>query len=104
MVSYLIALAILEKKPDQVLRWYDQGLKIHMGGFGVDKDAIATAVQDSAPERAVGIWKCLAEGLIAQVKPRAYQEAAQYLRKAAKIMRREKLLDAWKKYLKSLRE
>ena len=36
------------------------------------------------------IWKNKAEGLIAQVKPSAYQEAAKYLRKAAEVMRREK--------------
>ena len=50
----------------------------------VDEDAIATAVQAHAPDRAVAIWKNKAERLIAQVKPSAYQEAAKYLRKAGR--------------------
>jgi uncharacterized Zn finger protein len=100
----LIDIAILEKKPDKVLRWYDQRPKGGFGGYGVDEDAVATAVQDHAPDRAVAMWKNKAEGLIAQVKPSAYQEAAKYLRKAAKVMRREKKLGEWESYLKALRE
>jgi uncharacterized Zn finger protein len=75
-----------------------------LGGYGVDEDAIATAVQDHAPDRAVAMWKNKAERLIAQVKPSAYQEAAKYLRKAAKVMRREKKLGEWESYLKALRQ
>jgi uncharacterized Zn finger protein len=104
LVGDLIDIAILEKKPDQVLRWYDQRPKGRFGGYGVDEDAIATAVQDHAPDRAVAMWKNKAERLIAQVKPSAYQEAAKYLRKAAKVMRREKKLGEWESYLKALRQ
>ena len=104
LVNDLIDIAIFEKNPDQVLRWYDQRPKGRFGWYGVDEDAIATAVQAHAPDRAVAIWKNKAEGLIAQVKPSAYQEAAKYLRKAAKVMRREKELAEWEGYLKALRE
>ena len=104
LVDDLIDIAILEKKPDQVLRWYDQRPKGRFGWYGVDEDAIATAVQAHAPDRAVAIWKNKAERLIAQVKPSAYQEAAKYLQKAAKVMRREKKLAEWESYLKELRE
>jgi len=52
----------------------------------------------------VAIWKNMAEQLIGQVKPSAYQEAAKYLRKAAKVMSREKRLAEWEAYLKELRE
>ena len=103
-IDVLIDIAILEKKPDQVLRWYDQRPKGRFGWYGVDEDAIATAVQAHAPDRAVAIWKNKAERLIAQVKPSAYQEAAKYLRKASKVMRREKKLAEWESYLKELRE
>ena len=68
LVGVLIGIAILEKKPDQVLKWYDQRPK-GLGWLGVDEDAIATAVQAHAPDRAVAIWKNKAERLIAQVKP-----------------------------------
>jgi uncharacterized Zn finger protein len=104
LVDDLIDIAILEKKPDQVLRWYDQRPKGRFGWYGVDQDAIATAVQAHAPDRAVAIWKNKAERLIAQVKPSAYQEAAKYLQKAAKVMRRGKKLPEWESYLKELRE
>ena len=52
----------------------------------------------------MAIWKNKAERQIAQVKPSAYQEAAKYLRKAAKVMRRQERLAEWESYLKELRE
>lgn len=103
-VTDLIDMALLEKKPERVLYWYDRLPKRKYGGYGIDGDAIATAVQTHAPDRAVAIWKNKAEGLIAQVKPKAYQEAGKYLRKAAKIMARERKKMAWDRYLQSLRE
>jgi len=104
MVSELIEIAILEMKPERVLYWYDQLPKKRYGWYGVDEDAIATAVQTHAPDRAVAIWKDKAERLIGQVKPKAYQEAGKYLRKAAKIMAKEKKQEEWGRYLQSLRE
>jgi uncharacterized Zn finger protein len=90
LVGNLINIAILEKKPDQVLKWYDQRSKGRSGWLGVDEDAIADAVQAHAPDRAVGIWKNKAERLIAQVQPKAYQEAVKYLRKAGEVMSTQK--------------
>jgi len=104
LVDDLIDIAMLEKKPDQVLRWYDQRPQDRLGWYGVDEDAVATAVQSHAPDRAVAIWKNKAERLIAEVKPRAYQEAAQYLRKVAKVMTQVKKQAEWDRYLKGLRE
>ena len=104
LVGDLIDIAILEKKPDQVLRWYDQRPKGRFGWYGMDGDKIASAVQEYAPERAVEIWKNKAEGLIDQVKPKAYQEAAKYLRKAGKVMSKQKKKPQWDQYLQNLRE
>jgi uncharacterized Zn finger protein len=104
LVDDLIDLAILEKKPDQVLRWYDQRPKGPFGWYGLDEDIIATAIQAHAPDRAVAIWKNKAERLIARVKPSAYQQAAGYLRKAATVMHRGKKSAEWKSYLKELRQ
>jgi uncharacterized Zn finger protein len=104
LVEDLIAIAILEKKPDQVLKWYDQRPKDRFGWYGADEDAIAAAVQAHAPDRAVAIWQNRAERLIAQVKPSAYHKAAGYLRKAAKVMLREKKAAEWESYLKELRQ
>jgi uncharacterized Zn finger protein len=104
LVYHLINIAMLEKKPDQVLKWYDQRPKGNLGWLGVDEDAIATAVQAHAPNRAVAIWKQKAERLIAQVKPSAYQEAEKFLRKAGEVMSEQNQPAQWDQYLRSLRE
>jgi uncharacterized Zn finger protein len=104
LISDLINIAILEKKPDQVLKWYDQRPQGHFGWLGVDEDAIATAVQAHAPDRAVAMWKNKAERLIAQVKPNAYQEAVEYLRKAGEVMSKQNKQAQWDQYLRSLRD
>ena len=104
LLSELINIAILEKKPDQVLKWYDQRPQDGYGRFGVSADVIASAVQAHAPDRAVAIWKHKAERLIAQVKPSAYQEAEQFLRKAGEVMSKQNQPAQWDQYLRSLRE
>lgn len=104
MVSELIEMALLEKKPERVLYWYDQLTKKRYGWHGVDDDEVAKAVQTHSPERAVAIWMNKAERLIDRVKPKAYQEAGKYLRKAAKVMTKEKKQVVWNRYLQSLRE
>ena len=104
MIDDLINIAILEKKPDQVLHWYDQRPKQRYGWYAQDEDRIAIAVQNNAPDLAVEIWKGLAEGLIAQVKPKAYREAATYLRKAGHVMSQQKKERDWTQYLQKLRE
>ncbi len=104
MMDKLIGIAILEKKLDQVLHWYDQ---LHEKGSrwrGINEDEIADSVQTHAPDRAVDIWKNKAQRLIAQVKPSAYQEAARYLRKAARVMNQVKKQSEWKRYLETLRK
>jgi uncharacterized Zn finger protein len=103
LLGNLITIAILEKKPEQVLHWYDQLPEKRFGWYGIDEDEIATAVEASAPDRAAGIWKHKAERLIAQVKPSAYREAAQYLRKAARVMARVNKQVEWDRYLMELK-
>jgi len=104
MASVLIDIAILEKKPERILFWYDQ-LNTKGGIWGgVSNNNVAVAIQDFAPERAVSIWKMLAESLINQTKPSAYEQAAGYLRKAEKIMKREKRQAEWNQYLNGLKE
>ncbi|MCF8078527.1 MAG: hypothetical protein K9K88_04515, partial [Desulfobacterales bacterium] len=50
------------------------------------------------------IWKTMAERLIAEVKPKAYQKAATYLRKAARVMHEQKKAVEWERYLDALRQ
>jgi uncharacterized Zn finger protein len=104
MVDKLIDIAILEKKPDLVLHWYDQLSQKRIGWHGINDDEVAAAVQSYAPEKAADIWKNKAERFIAQVKPKAYQEAAKYLRKAGSVMERQKKSKQWDQYLRDLRQ
>jgi len=46
----------------------------------------------------------LAESLINQTKPSAYEQAAGYLRKADKVMKHEKKQAEWNQYLNELKE
>ena len=52
----------------------------------------------------MSIWQQKAEQLIAQVKPKAYQQAGRYLRKAAGVMEKQGKQKQWQKYLQNLRE
>ena len=86
MIHNLIKIAIMEKKPDQVLRWFDELIKIPFFDDGSFLDEIAEAIQTHSPDRAIEIWKKIAEDLINQVKPRAYQDAVIYLRKVSEVL------------------
>ena len=98
----LIDLAIDEKNPAEVLKWYDLQCKTKRG-YGYSPDRVATAVQNFAPERAIALWKQLAEAQIALVKPKAYVEAASFLRKMGKLMSRHSMAEQWIVYIQSLR-
>ena len=99
----LIDVAIKEKRNEDVLKWYEKVEKSRGFWRGGDSDKIAQAVQKSHPDVALQLWKRLVESNIAQVKPSAYQEAGQYLRKMEKVYRREKKLNQWRDYLEQLR-
>lgn len=104
MIRELIEIAILEKEPAVVLHWYDKIPEMRSGWYVVDEDSIAAAIQSHAPDRAVSIWKARAEGLIDQVKPSAYLEAAEYLRKVGIVMSGEGGEEEWNRYLEELRK
>ncbi|MCL1926885.1 MAG: SWIM zinc finger family protein [Syntrophorhabdaceae bacterium] len=99
----LIDLAIDEKNPAEVLKWYDLQRKDRRGYGGYCADRVAAAVQDFAPERAIALWKQLAEAQIALVKPKAYVEAASFLRKMGKLMRTYNMATQWDAYIQALR-
>jgi hypothetical protein len=54
LIGDLIDIAILEKKPDQVLRWYDQRPKGGFGWYGAEEDAIAIAALPCRTTRLTG--------------------------------------------------
>lgn len=106
MSHVLIDIAIAEKRPDDVLRWYDysQSRSGNWGWSGYQDDAVAAAVADRYPDRALAVWKRCAEGHISLTKPKAYHEAAIYLRKIHKLFKKEGREKEWRSYLTELRQ
>ncbi|NGZ11362.1 MAG: SWIM zinc finger domain-containing protein [Nitrospira sp. LK70] len=105
MTDVLIEIAIAEKQPDEVLRWYDRR-KPRSRGWDAGwftEDRIAEAVVARYPERAVAIWKQLAEAQIALTKPKAYEAAAAYLRKVGGVLKQQGKEQDWQGYLAALR-
>ena len=50
------------------------------------EDGIAVAVADSYPDRAIAIWKKIAEKQIALTQPKYYEVAARYLGKIKRLL------------------
>ena len=108
MTGTLIRLAIAEKKPDEVLKWYDYaGRKkggSRLSNFPVDATEVAEAIKSAYPERALAIWQETAEGHIARVSTSGYEAAVPYLRKMKNALTRAGRKQEWDEYLASLRE
>ena len=108
MIETLIDIAIAEKRPDEVIRWYDRR-KPGSAGSGwtwwtwFQEDKIAEAVADAYPDRAVNIWKKLAESQIAQTQPKAYEVAAGFLRNIRRTFKKLGRDSEWLSYLAQLR-
>jgi len=108
MTGILTQLAIAEKQPDEVLKWYDYAGR-KKGGLGlsdflVDATEVAEAIKSAYPERAIAIWKETAESNIARVSTSGYEEAVPYLRKMKNALTRAGRKQEWEVYLASLRE
>ena len=108
MTGILLQLAIAEKKPDEVLKWYDYagrrrgGLRLY--DFIVNPTEVAEAIKSAHPERAIAIWRETAEEQIARVSTRGYEAAVPYLRKMKNALTRAGRKQEWEAYLTSLRE
>jgi uncharacterized Zn finger protein len=106
MTGVLIDIAIDEKKPDEILRWYDNRQHTGRGRFfgPAHPDArVADAVKQTHPDRAIAIWKAIAEGHIAETQVKAYQAAGTYLRQVRDLMIRLRRKGKWEEYLHELR-
>jgi uncharacterized Zn finger protein len=107
MTDVLIDIAIEEKRPEEVLKWYDHrklNKQVFWGGNGYQEGQIAEAVADDYPDRALAIWQNVAEKQIAVTQPKAYEAAAGYLRKVHALLRRLQRESEWKGYLSNLRQ
>ena len=108
MSGILTQLAIAEKKPDEVLKWYDYAGRKKGGSrlsdFLVDATEVAEAIKSAYPERAIAIWQETAEEHIARVSTNGYEASVPYLRKMKNALTRAGRKQEWDEYLASLRE
>jgi uncharacterized Zn finger protein len=107
MAGELVDIAISEKRIDDVLRWHDYQKSKKKGIWGWDNhqdESVAKAVADRYPDRALAIWKNLAERQVALTKPSAYETAAGYLRKVRTLLKELKRESEWQIYSSQLRQ
>ncbi|ARN57192.1 SWIM zinc finger family protein [Sedimentisphaera salicampi] len=103
-IRSLVYIAIYEKDPERALYWFDKQNELSFREPVHFADDVAEAAKDCAPQRAVEIWQKIAEDYINQTKVKSYYEAAEYLRKARKIMKQNGRENEWEKYLKELQQ
>ena len=106
LTDVLIEVAIHEKDVDRILKWYDihtEKRDFYWGGEGSLDDRVAQAIRDWQPDKAVAIWKNLAELHIARTSPSEYIRAAKCLRQIQKVMKKQGRINEWAAYLAKLR-
>lgn len=107
MIHLLIELAIAEKKPTEVLKWYDlkePTTNYSWGYMYTSSLNVAQAIKEKYPDRAIEIWKEQAESAISRVEVSGYQEAGTYLREVRDTLNRLNKEDEWEAYLSELRD
>lgn len=110
LISTLINIAIAEKKPEEVLKWFDHSSQKHARnvgryyGYGNLSVEVAEAVKGSHPDRAIAIWKEIAEGQIALTDVKAYIVAGNFLRKVRDILVSNNREKEWQNYLAKLQQ
>jgi uncharacterized Zn finger protein len=105
LTEILIDIAIDEKRVDDIVRWHE----VHKQNKNAWPDAhrddeVATAIAQKYPERAIAIWKKIAEWYISQTNVGAYGEAVTYLKKARKALDGLGKQPDWASYLANLTE
>ena len=106
MIHLLIELAIAEKKPTEVLKWYDikpSTIGYSWGYMYTSSLNVAQAIKEKYPDRAIAIWKELAESEISRVEVSGYQKAGTYLREVRDTLKRLNREKEWEAYLSELR-
>lgn len=98
----LIEIAILEKRLDDAVMVYHESVGKRRWRNDTD-ELLAKAVAVSHPDTALQIWQSIAEELISQVKPKAYQGAAKYLRKMHKVYEQTDRLTDWQTLIMNIR-
>jgi len=106
LTEELIDIAISEGYIDEVVKWYEQ--RNSGKGWGtfseLRDDRIAQAIVEVYPDRAIAIWKGIAESQIAKTQTKAYEVAARYLRKIHHVLKKQGRDEEWLRYLAGIRE
>lgn len=106
MARTLIDIAIAEKRPDEVVHWHDRQeahpFRWRLTWF--QEDQVAKAIAEAYPDRAIAIWKRLAEAQIAQTQPKAYEMAAGFLRGIRRTLKKLGRDKEWQIYIAGLRQ
>jgi uncharacterized Zn finger protein len=107
----LIDMAIADKRPDDLLRWYDtlcaQRKQSPYGsswsGPGAHGDRVAEAVNKSHPQRAIEIYRQQVDQNLAHASVSAYETVAAYLRKMKPILKSMELENDWTQLVDDIR-
>jgi uncharacterized Zn finger protein len=106
----LLQLALEEKRPDDVLRWFDQltaGRRSRSPRwYGIDSRSgqVADAVAATHPDRAIALYQQIIEEHIARTSPSAYEAARPFLRKLRDLLHQLNRQAEWSRYLTQLRD
>jgi uncharacterized Zn finger protein len=107
----LLDMAIKDKRPDDVLRWYEaettptkQTLRgPHFFGNYYDSDRVAKAVATAYPQRALEIYRRKLDANLKQANTSAYQTCAVCLRNMRPIYKALDQDDHWNELLADVR-
>jgi len=106
----LLEMALADKRPDDILHWYEKiaasgdkgfGWRARAHGFA---DRVAEAVVRSHPERALAIYEQRLEANLKPAQVSAYEACASFLRKMRPIMKRLGREQEWTQLLSRIRE
>ncbi len=98
----LIDLAIDDKRPDDVLAWFDKrdastppaGRRRQTHAFR-DYARVAKAVEGTHPDRAIELYVRLANAIAAETNPKTYPEAGAYLKRVKSLLKKSGREQDW---------
>jgi uncharacterized Zn finger protein len=96
----LIGIAIEEKDSGRVLKLYDERSKEYK--FSGPDTQVAHAIEESFPDRALEIWRHLAETEIAHANPKSYELGVSYLQHVKRVMLKQDRRTEWNSYLQEI--
>ncbi len=110
----LLEMAIAEKRPDDVLHWYDKieaanrSKPDRLGAwsgyaYASQSDRVARAVAPTHPDRALAIYRSGLESSLPHANIGAYETCADYLRKMRPILKSLGREDEWTKLVEEIR-